>query len=142
MTLQVIDAANATIVAINTMLNAGANTANNSAPAVVSNTSNLMLKYGYDSQIALTTNTSVDLRAYNEISIQVANISGGDIITVSKSLDNVTFFQEYVSDNISEFFVDTISANGLYVFMGSSYVKWQKTGSNSSPIIDLTSTLR
>jgi hypothetical protein len=77
-----------------------------------------------------------DLRSHGEAELQVAGLSGGDTISVARSLDGNNF--------VSATWIDqgfatgmTIAANGTYSFAGGGFLRWSRIGNASAPILTL-----
>lgn len=81
------------------------------------------------SSFSLTTPATIDCRSTDEVEIQITALAGGDTITVTRSLDNVTFFNQMVAG--------PIAANTLYTEQAGGYIKFTKTGSASTPTITI-----
>lgn len=77
-----------------------------------------------------------DVRYYSSAELQISGLSGGDTITVSRSLDGTNFItQTWIASDFSS--GSTISANGLYTFSAGGFLKWSKTGSASTPAVTI-----
>jgi len=133
-TIQVRDAAN-NVVTVNTIPNPGLALSDNSLPVVLASDQGPIQvgPYFYVSN-TLAVNTGYDFRAYSRLTFQITGLSGGDSIQFSRSITANSYIDDsVVSSNGS--YLSTITANGIYMPLGNSYVKWQKTGTSSSPAV-------
>lgn len=136
-TIQVRDAAN-NIVTINTIPNAGQATSDNSLPVVIASDQVVQTSPARYNANTLASNTALDLRAYTDVSVQVIGLSSPDTVTISKSINGNTYVSESVIASNGAI-LSNISANGIYMFFGSAYIKWDKTGASSPTITVLAS---
>lgn len=82
--------------------------------------------------------TAQDFRTFGTVELQVASLSGGDTIAVTRSIDGANYVaQSYVASDFST--GATISANGIYSYPGGGSLKWTKTGAASSPTVTVRS---
>ena len=131
-TIQVKDAAN-NVVTTNTLPNSGPTTSSNSLSVVIaSDQAAIQFKGAYIITSGWTASTSLDMRGYEAATVQVSGLSGGDVITISRSLDFITYFPVAVYDLFGAS-ASTISANGMYDFDAGSYIQWTKAGGSSTP---------
>lgn len=97
-----------------------------------SSTAQLVVQQRQDAVAWTDGSVSQDMRAFRDVEIQVANLSGGDTIVFTRSLENTVFVTPSWIDQ--SFATGTVvSANGTYNFDGFAFLKWTKTGSASTP---------
>lgn len=80
--------------------------------------------------------TAQNVTDFPSVQIQVAGLSGGDTIAITRSIDG----DNYVAQSLvgSDFTVVTsISANGIYSAQGGGFIKYAKTGSASTPAVSI-----
>jgi hypothetical protein len=81
--------------------------------------------------------TAIDAGTFDEIQIGVSGLSGGDSIAVKGSVTGtnpVTLTGVKMADNTT---LTSITANGLYSFPACGKVEYAKTGSASTPTVNL-----
>ncbi|SFR79772.1 hypothetical protein [Sphingomonas jatrophae] len=76
-----------------------------------------------------------DMRAYRDVEVQVSGLSGGDSISITRSLvEGGTYVApKWVSHAFET--GDVITADGTYGFSGFALLKWAKTGNASNPSV-------
>lgn len=86
--------------------------------------------------VAWPASTTMDMRMYSGVTVQVANLSGGDTIQISQSFDGINSnVQSWVKNDFTT--GSTISTVGNYSFSGGGYMTYAKTGSGGTPTLTI-----
>lgn len=118
----------------------GAKTSSACMGVVVATDQILTTYLAYLANQTLAANTSLDVRPYGSVDVQVNAISGGDSIAFTASLDNANFVGGNscpILDLAGNSYA-AITAPGRYTVPGRGFIQWAKTGSASSPTVYVT----
>jgi hypothetical protein len=85
---------------------------------------------------SVTAGSVVDTSSFGSVNLQVQGLSGGDTLTVSRSVDGTNYVtQSGIAQDYTV--VSSIVADGIYSYPGGDSIKYTKTGSASSPTVTL-----
>jgi len=79
---------------------------------------------------------AVDLRLLDNAQIQISGLSGGDSITITRSLDGTNYVPQSIVGNDYSV-ASNITTNGIYTVPAGGYLKWAKTGTASTPTVTI-----
>lgn len=106
------------------------------APAVVSIDSSGNPAGTAQPGVAISAGSASDTSSFSSANLQVQGLSGGDTLTVTRSVDGTNYVtQSGIAQDYSV--VSAISADGIYSYPGSGLIKYAKTGSASTPTVTL-----
>lgn len=81
--------------------------------------------------------TPQDMTNFETVEIQVAGLSGGDSIAITRTLDGSAYVAQTGISTADLSTVASITADGIYAFTGGGNLKWAKTGSASTPTVTI-----
>lgn len=108
-----------------------------SSPVQLVREDNTSISFPDDLLVAGWNGAATSTANYGAVSIAFANITGGDSYVVNGSLNGVTF-KAMSAINLADFTTPaSIIVDGIYAFTALGSISYTKTGSASTPTVNL-----